>query len=284
MKVLYVAEIVGKAGVYSLKKALPELRRSRGIDFVVACADGATGGAGLGRNHAAYIRKLGVDALTMGECVFYKKDLVEYIGQMPYVLRPANLSASAPGWGSRVFHTSGGKKIAVACLLGQSGFDRMHADSPFTLLPELLERLRRETPFVLVDFHAGATAEKLSLFRLADGKCSAAIGSHGRVQTADETILANGTAVICDAGRTGSVDSVGGCDPATRVNEFLTGIPDWTKDAWARPELQGVLVDLADGGRASSIERIRFVCPEVEDVGNGKNPEDRGEDGNGSGR
>lgn len=283
MKILYVAEIVGKAGVYSLKKALPELRRSREIDFVVACADGATGGAGLGRNHAAYLRKLGAEVLTTGECAFYKKDLVENLSKMPYVLRPANLSASAPGWGSRVFQ-AGGKKVAVACLLGQSGFDRMHGDSPFTLLPELLERLRRETPYVLVDFHASATAEKLSLFRLADGKCSAVIGSHGRVQTADETVLPDGTAVICDAGRTGSADSVGGCDADSRVNEFLTGIPDWTRDAWARPELQGVLVDLADGGRARSVERIRVVCPEVQDAGDRKDNEDRGEDDNGSGR
>lgn len=283
MKVLYVAEIVGKAGIYCLKKALPELRRSRGIDFVVACADGATGGAGLGRNHAAYIRKLGVDAITMGECVYYKKDLVENIARMPYVLRPANFSASAPGWGSRVFQ-AGEKKIAVACLLGQSGFDRIHSDSPFALLPELLERLRRETPFILVDFHASATAEKLSLFKYADGKCSAIVGSHARVQTADEAVLPGGTAAICDAGRTGSADSVGGCDPVARVNEFLTGIPDWTKDAWARPELQGVLIDLADGGKASSIERIRIVCPEVPNAGDGKNSEDRGEDGDDSGR
>lgn len=283
MKVLYVAEIVGKAGIYSLKKALPELRRSRGVDFVVACADGATGGAGLGRNHAAYIRKLGADALTMGECVFYKKDLVENIGKMPYVLRPANLSASAPGWGARVFQ-AGGRKIAVACLLGQSGFDRVHSDNPFSVLPELLERLRRETPIVVVDFHASATAEKLSLFKFADGRCSAVVGSHGRVQTADETVLPGGTAVICDAGRTGSADSVGGCDPVSRVNEFLTGIPDWTRDAWARPELQGVLIDISDGGTASSIERIRVVCPEAQDGRDGKDNQDRGEDDNDPGR
>ena len=283
MKVLYVAEIVGKAGIYSLKKALPELRRSRGVDFVVACADGATGGAGLGRNHAAYIRKLGADALTLGECAFYKKDLVENLGKIPYVLRPANLGASAPGWGARVFQANG-KKVGVVCLLGQSGFDRTHSDNPFAALPELLERLRRETPFVVVDFHASATAEKLSLFKFADGKCSAVVGSHGRVQTADETVLPEGTAVICDAGRTGSADSVGGCDPVSRVNEFLTGIPDWTRDAWARPELQGVMIDISDGGTASSIERIRIVCPEAQDGRDGKDNEDRGEDNNDSGR
>jgi len=283
LRILYVAEVVGKAGIYSLKKALPELRRSRSVDFVVANCDGATGGAGLGRNHAAYIRKLGVDAITMGDSVYFKKDLVENISRMPYVLRPANLSAQAPGWGSRVFN-AGGRKVAVASLLGQSGFDRMHADSPFDLLPELLERLRRETPFVLVDFHASATAEKLSLFRAAAGGCTAMVGSHGRVQTADEAVLPGGTAVICDAGRTGSADSVGGCDPASRVNEFLTGIPDWTRDAWARPELQGVLIEADDEGRASSIERIRVVCPEAQDAGNRKDNEDNGDDGNDSGR
>jgi len=283
VKILYVAEIVGKAGGYWLKKALPALCRSRGVDFVVANGDGATGGAGLGRNHAGYIRKLGVDAITMGESVFFKKDLVENFAKTPYVLRPANLGVQAPGWGSRVFNANG-RKVAVACLLGQAGFDRMHADNPFELLPELLERLRRETPFVVVDFHASATAEKLSLFRFADGKCTAVVGSHGRVQTADERILPGGTASICDAGRTGSADSVGGCDPASRVAEFLSGIPDWTRDAWAKPELQGVLIEADDEGRASSIERIRIACPEAQDAGNRKDNEDSGSDGDDPGR
>lgn len=283
MRLLYIAEIVGKAGIYSLKKALPQLKASRSIDFVVANADGATGGYGLGRNHAAYIRKLGVDVITTGECCFYKKDLVENISRLPYVLRPANLGASAPGWGARVYSAGGGRKVAVASLIGQSGFTRSHGDSPFALLPELTERLRRETPFVLIDFHASATAEKLSLFRFADGRCSAIVGSHGRVQTADEAVLPAGTAVICDAGRTGSADSVGGSDPASRIAEYVTGIPDWTRDAWARPELQGVIIDIGDDGRASSIERVKFACPEVPDAGNGKDSEDRGEDDNDSG-
>lgn len=280
MRLLYIAEIVGKAGIYSLKKGLPQLLRELKPDFVVANGDGATGGFGLGRNHAAYIRKLGVDVITMGECCFYKKDLVENISRLPYVLRPANLNAAAPGWGARVYPCGGGRKVAVASLIGQSGFDRLHGDNPTALLPELTERLRRETPWVLIDFHASATAEKLTLFRLADGRCSAVIGSHGRVQTADEVVLPKGTAAICDAGRTGSIDSVGGADPASRIAEFLTGIPDWTREAWARPELQGVVVDLEDDGRASSIERVKIACPEVPDAGSRKSTEDRREDDN----
>lgn len=285
MRILYVAEIVGKAGIYAMKTALPTLKRERGIDFTIACADGTTGGYGLGRNHAAYLRKLGADTLTMGECVFYKKDLVENIGRMPYVLRPANLTASAPGLGCRTYG-SGGQKVAVAVLLGQAGFGRLHADNPYAALPVLLERLRRETPFVVVDFHASATAEKLSLFALADGRCSAIIGSHGRVQTADERVMAGGTAAICDAGRTGSLDSVGGTDVGSRIAEYRSGIPDWTRDAWARPELQGVVIEIKDDGSASSIERIRIACPRAESSEDehgrdSADPQDRGVDDNG---
>jgi metallophosphoesterase (TIGR00282 family) len=260
MKVLYVAELVGKAGVYAFKKALADLRRRYPWDFLVACADGATGGNGLGRNHAAYLRKLGADALTTGECCFYKKDLTENIEKLPYVLRPENLNPEAPGFGSRIYKARG-EKIAVAVLLGQSGFSRVHSNSPFSALPALLERLRQETPYVIVDFHAQASAEKKALFFAADGRCSAVIGSHTRVQTADEAVLRGGTAVISDAGRCGSLESVGGCDTASRIQEYLSGIPDWTRDAWEKPELQGVYIDIGSDGKARSIERIRLAVP-----------------------
>jgi len=261
LRVLYIAEIVGKAGVYAFKTALPELKQRYPHDFLITCADGATGGNGLGRNHAAYIHKIGANVLTTGECCFFKKDLTENIEKIPYVLRPDNLNPQAPGTGSRIYKAGGqaeGQKVAVAVLLGQSGFGRLHSHSPFVRLPVLLERLRQETPYVIIDFHAQATAEKKTLFFTADGACSAVIGSHTRVQTADEAVLPKGTAVISDAGRTGSSESVGGCETASRIQEYLSGIPEWTKDAWAKPELQGVYIDIAANGKASSIERLRI--------------------------
>jgi metallophosphoesterase (TIGR00282 family) len=268
MRILYVAEIVGKAGVYAFKKGLPALRQrlidaGRGdLDFIVACADGATGGNGLGRNHAAYLRKLGANVLTTGECCFYKKDLTENLGKLPYVLRPENLNIEAPGIGARIFK-AGNEKVAVTVLLGQSGFGRIHGNNPYSMLPSLLERLRQETPYVIVDFHAEATAEKKTLFVMAEGRCSAVIGSHTRVQTADEAVLPGGTAVICDAGRTGSAESVGGTETESRIREYRTGVPDWTKEAFAKPELQGVLLELDSAGKALSIERIRLELPEI---------------------
>jgi len=256
MKVLYVAELVGKSGVFAFRKALNELKSRYSWDFLIVCADGATGGNGLGRSHAAYIHKLGAGAITLGECCFYKKDLTENIEKMPYVLRPENLNREAPGIGVKVFK-AGSEKIAVAVLLGQNSFGRIHANSPFAILPALLEQLRKQTPYIIVDFHAQATGEKKTLFLAADGLCSAVIGSHTRVQTADEAILPGGTAVITDAGRTGSFQSVGGCDKNSRIKEYLTGIPDWTKEAWDSLELQGVFFELGKNGKALSIERVR---------------------------
>jgi metallophosphoesterase (TIGR00282 family) len=258
MKVFYAAELTGKAGIYAFKKALPELKRRCPWDFLIACADSATGGNGLGRNHAAYLHKLGANVLTTGDCCFYKKDLTENIEKIPYVLRPENLNPQSPGFGARIYK-AGNEKIAVAVLLGQSGFSRLHGNSPFTALLPLLERLRQETPYIVVDFHAQASAEKKTLFYAADGHCSALIGSHTKVMTADETILPGGTAVISDAGRTGSAESVGGCETAGRIQEYLSGIPDWTRDAWNKPELQGVYINIGGGGRALSIERVRIA-------------------------
>jgi metallophosphoesterase (TIGR00282 family) len=285
MKILYVAELVGKAGIYALKKALYELNSRYTWDFLIVCADGATGGNGLGRSHAAYIHKLGANAITLGECCFYKKDLTENLEKLPYILRPENLSPGAPGIGSKVFKTESltkteEEKIAVVVLMGQNGFNRLHSNNPFNAIPDentshkqrsqtsarknvdsLLERLRKQTPYIIVDFHAQASAEKKTFFYAADGHCSAVIGSHTRVQTADETILSGGTAVISDAGRTGSFQSVGGCDTKSRIQEYLTGIPDWTKDAWEAPELQGVYLEIAQDGKAVSIERVRVPVP-----------------------
>jgi len=271
MKILYIAEIVGKAGIYALKKCLPDIKREKSPDFIIACADGATGGNGLGRNHAAYIRKLGVNVLTTGECCFYKKDLTETIQKIPYVLRPDNLNIEAPGIGCRTFYAEGSakttpgatQKVAVAVLLGQSGFGRMHGSSPFSGLPAFLEKLRQETPYVVIDFHALATAEKQTFFAMADGGCSAVIGSHTRVQTADERILPGGTAVITDAGRTGSSESIWGCDREPRIQEYISGIPDWTKEAWEKPALQGLFFELAKDGKALSVERLRRAAPDL---------------------
>jgi metallophosphoesterase (TIGR00282 family) len=257
VRLLYVAEIVGKAGIYCFKKTVANLRKTKEIDFVIAGCDGVTGGNGLGYSHAMYLHKLGADVLTTGDCCFYKKDLTANFDKTLFVLRPANLPHGAPGPGYR-YYRAGSQKIAVAVLLGQFGFSRVHAENPLAFLDGLLEKLRAETPVVVLDIHAVTGAEKQILFMAAAGRVSAAIGSHTRVQTADEKLLPGGTAVITDAGRSGSFFSVSGTETESRIKEYISGIPDWTKEAWEGCELQGVLIDIDGGGKALSIERLRI--------------------------
>lgn len=264
LKIVYIAEIVGKAGLFCVKKALGDIKKTENPDLVIANGDGLTGGWGLGRQHAGYLRKLGVDAITGGECIYYKKDLVEGFDTMPYVLRPVNYPAESPGRGWRFFNV-GKERVALVSMLGRASFSRVHAENPFLELPLLVERLRKETPYIIIDFHASATAEKQAFFYAADGLVSAVIGSHTRVQTSDERVLSKGCAVITDAGRTGSVNSVGGIDSSGKIREYISRVPDWSRDAWGLLELQGVVIEINDKGLSQSIKRLNYSCGMVFD-------------------
>ena len=272
VRVLFLGEVVGKAGVYCVKKTLPALKKELEPDLVIANGEGVTGGFGLGKNHSIYLHKIGVDVITSGECIYYKMDMVPHIKKAPYILRPANYPPGNPGRGWWIYSV-GDKKIAVVNLLGQSGFNRVHLSNPYSYLPEIVSRILPETPIIIVDFHASTTAEKQSLFFQADGTVSALIGTHFKVMTADAAVSAKGTATITNAGRTGSINSVGGLDPEIEINKFLTQIPERSKDAWARLELQALLIDINSDGTAERIEIIKKQCENPEHEGNSDNSE-----------
>ncbi len=274
MRILYIGEIVGKTGVFTLKHSLPELKQRYRPDFIIADADSATGGAGLGVQHAVYLRKLGIDCLTMGDCAYYKVDMTEFYSKAGWVLRPANYPYTNPGRGWRIFQTQAGN-LAVISLLGQAGFPRVHAENPFEAADQLLTRLSGDTKHILIDFHAATTAEKLTMAGYVDGRASAMIGSHCKALTADARIMKNGTASITDAGRTGSILSVGGMDPDARVKEYMTAVPLWEGDGTQGLEVQGCCIGIGDDGRAESMESFRIPCKETLDEGNGNSKIDR---------
>lgn len=273
MRILYVAEPVGKPGLFTLRHTLGDLRNEFRPDFILGQGDGTTGGFGLGKNHAFYLHKLGLQAVTLGECAFYKKDLHPMMPTLHFLLRPANFPEEAPGKGWRIYSTPQGK-LAVVSLLGQSGYTKTHLPSPFTTLAELLPRLKRETPHILVDFHATTTAEKATFFHWADGQVSAVVGSHQKVPTADARILSKGTAVITDAGRTGSRQSVAGFAPAREIDRFLTGVPDRSEECWTDLTVQGVFVETDSCGQAVAIQPFQRPCKEVFHGPSGNDQED----------
>jgi calcineurin-like phosphoesterase len=109
------------------------------------------------------------------------------------------------------------------------------------------------------------SAEKNGMFFHMDGKVSAVIGTHTKVLSADEKILPGGTAVITDAGRTGSINSVGGLLPDIEIDQYLTQIPAYSKAAWDKLELQGVVISIdRESGKAQEIKRLRIECEDPE--------------------
>jgi len=273
MRILYVAEPVGKPGLFALRHTLTALRREFDPDFVVGGGDGATGGFGLGKNHAFSLHKMGLQAVTLGECAYYKKDLHPMMPTLGFLLRPANFPDSAPGRGYRIFSARGGK-VAVVSLLGQSGYTKTHLPSPMATLEALLPKVRRETNHIVVDFHAATSAEKGTFFHWADGQVSAVVGSHQKIPTADARLLPKGTAVITDAGRTGSRQSVAGFSPDREIDRFLTGVPDRSSECWNDLVVQGLMIETDEAGRSRSVQPFQRICQEVPHESTGNDQED----------
>lgn len=254
LKVLFLGEIVGRAGLTAVKKFLPEFKEKEGIDLVIANGEGTTGGFGLGKNHALYLRKLGIDIVTLGEKGFFKKDLPELLGKSSFLLRPANYPPDVPGRGYRIMDVKD-SKVGILSLMGQNGFTRVHLNNPFHTANYLLEKLK-ECSIILVDFHGATTAEKQSMAHFLDGKVSAIAGTHSKALTADAEILPNGTGRITDTGRTGSLHSVGGFLPKVEIDKFITGILSRSMESAAGTEVQGVVFEV-EGRRCLSARLVR---------------------------
>ena len=262
MKIFYIAEITGKVGIWTVKKTIGYVKKAYSPDFIIANANRATGGNGLGKEHAGYLKKMGVGCITGGDCMFQKQDLLQSLTAMPFVLRPANISENSPGRGYHYFFTGKKEKLAVISLLGRYGRYRMLADNPFSFIEKTIQAVQKQTNYIFVDFCSSATAEKKALAYFLAGKVSALIGSGAHAATADEQLLYGSTAFITDAGRTGSFQSVGGYAPAQKIEQYRTGLFEYPCESWDRPYLQGLTLTIDDYGKARSIERVR-IGPET---------------------
>ncbi len=267
IRVLFLGEIVGKPGIQTIKSALKNLREEKQIDLVIANGEGATGGFGLGRAHSMQLLKLGIDVLTGGEKIYYKMDMVEFIAKNPSILRPANYPQQNPGRGVR-YLTVKETKVCVINLLGNANFPRTHLSNPFTLAQMLAEKAKSEGCITLVQFHASTTAEELTMGFMLDGQVAAVIGTHNKVQTSDARVLKKGTAYITDNGRCGSQSSVGGFDAETEIMKQISQVPVRSLECWDDLALVGVIVEIADDGKATSILPINIPILQKQEADN----------------
>ena len=254
---LFIADVIGSPGREVVKGLLPELRRRHDLHLVVCNCENSAAGYGVTRDTARDLFASGCDVLTGGNHLWDKKDAIEYIGEEPRLVRPANLPAGTPGQGWRVFKASNGVPVAVINLIGRV-FMR-EADCPFRTADAALEAVKRDAKVVLIDLHAEASAEKVAMGWYVDGRASLLVGTHTHVQTADDRVLPKGTAFVSDAGMTGGFDSVIGMDRAAATRRFLTLMPERLQPSDGDLRMNAVLVRVDETtGRAESVQRLQI--------------------------
>jgi metallophosphoesterase (TIGR00282 family) len=255
VKWLFIGDIVGQPGRRAVKELVPKLRETHKLDLVIANGENSAGGSGITWNTAEEIFSAGVDVITSGDHLWDQKEVMDLLAKEPRFLRPLNYPGGTPGHGSTVFNSPGGPSVAILNLQGRTFMTPL--ENPFQVALAEVEKLRRVTPLLFIDFHAEATSEKIALARLLDGHVSALIGTHTHVQTADEQIFPGGTAFLCDAGFTGPHDSVIGREIGPVLKRFMTAMPQRFEVAKGRVLLQGVMVEVDDRtGRAKAIQRV----------------------------
>ena len=263
MKILFVGDIFGKPGRDIARRGIPVLVERRSIDFVIANVENSAAGFGVTGDIAETILSYGVDAMTSGNHVWDKKEVLEYIPRQPKLLRPANFPAGVPGRGSYLGRTRTGETVGVLNLMGRVFMTPI--DDPFAVALREIEALRAKTRIIFVDFHAEATSEKVAMGWHLDGRVTAVVGTHTHVQTADERILPKGTAYQTDVGMTGPHESIIGVTIEAALGRFLTGMPARFESATGPGRLNAVEVtaDLATG-KATRIERLSLSAEDLD--------------------
>jgi len=255
VKILFIGDVVGRPGRMVLEARLGKLVDRHAVDLVVANGENAAAGFGLTLDVARDLYGFGIDVLTSGNHIWDKREIFDQLETNPRLLRPANYPPGLPGRGAGMFRTAAGIPVGVINLEGRVFMNNL--DCPFRAADALVAELRRETPIILIDFHAEATSEKVALGHYLDGRVSVVVGTHTHIQTADEQILPGGTAYLTDAGMTGSRDGVIGIRKELSIERFLTQLPVRFEVAKKDPILCGLLVEIDEQtGRALGLQRV----------------------------
>jgi metallophosphoesterase (TIGR00282 family) len=260
VNILFVGDIFGSAGRHIVHEHLPQLLETHAVDLLVINGENSAGGFGITPSIADELFDMGAHVITTGNHIWDKKEIFDYM-KVPSdshargrrILRPANYAITVPGFGFYEGTLPGGQTYAVMNMQGRVFMSA--CDDPFRKADELLSKIKAKV--ILLDIHAEASSEKMALGWYLDGRVTAVLGTHTHVPTADQRILAQGTAYQTDVGMSGPYDSVIGVETELVVKKFLTGMPGKFEAAKGNPKLAATLIE-CDGatGRAYGIKRF----------------------------
>ncbi|RCX17124.1 hypothetical protein DFR58_10817 [Anaerobacterium chartisolvens] len=254
MRILFVGDVVGNPGRKAVKEIIPKMKRELKIDFCIVNGENSAGGKGITYVAAQEIYKSGADAITMGNHVWAKNEILSFIESEGRIVRPANYPCDLPGKGSIIIGSEN-HKIGVLNLMGRVYMDAI--DCPFKAAERELEYLKSFARVIIVDMHAEASSEKCAMAWYLDGRVSCVLGTHTHVQTADERILPCGTGYITDVGMTGPYEGIIGVDKDIIIQKFLKHIPVKFDLARGSTQFNAVVLDIDEKtGKTLKMERV----------------------------
>jgi len=224
MRILFIGDIVGRAGRTIVLDRLPGLIRDWKLDFVVINGENSAGGFGITETIYNELIEAGADAITLGNHAWDQREALVFIERAPRLIRPVNYPAGTPGRGAALIDTKNGKRALVINAMGRIFMDPL--DDPFAAVERELTAcpLGRNADAIVLDMHCEATSEKQAMGYFCDGRASVMVGTHTHAPTADHRILPGGTAFVSDVGMTGDFDSVIGMAKDEPLNRFLRKI------------------------------------------------------------
>ena len=259
MRLLFIGDILGRAGRAVLLEHLPNLRRRWKLDFVVVNGENAAGGFGITEAICEDFLGVGADAITLGNHAFDQREALVFIERQPRLIRPANYPPGTPGRGANLIEAENGAKVLVVNMMGRVFMDAL--DDPFARIDHELTAcpLGLVCDAAIVDFHAEATSEKQAFGHYIDGRVSLSVGTHTHVPTADARILSGGTGFITEVGMTGDYESVIGMDKEEPIRRFIRKLPSSRfEPAMGAATLCAVAVETGGDGLARKISPVRL--------------------------
>ncbi|MEI8146999.1 MAG: TIGR00282 family metallophosphoesterase, partial [Alphaproteobacteria bacterium] len=178
MRLLFLGDVVGRAGRAAVSERLPGLVADLKLDAVVINGENAAHGFGITEAIYADLIAAGADVVTLGNHSWDQREALVFIERAPRLVRPCNYPAGTPGRGAALVQTRGGATLLVVNVMGRVFMDAM--DDPFAAVERELEQapLGRVADAVVVDVHAEASSEKQALGHFLDGRVSLVIGTH----------------------------------------------------------------------------------------------------------
>ncbi len=258
VRILFVGDLVGGIGRRTLLECLPALRERFDPTFLVVNGENVAGGLGITPKAADQLFAEGVDAITLGNHTYHRREIYPYLDSEPRIVRPANFLGIQPGHGTCVVEHDG-LRLGVVNLSGNLYLSA--GRSAFTEIEAALGQLGDGVDHILVDMHAEATSEKVAMGWLLDGRVTAVVGTHTHVPTADARVLPGGTAYITDVGMTGPRGGVIGVKREQAIESLLTQMPVRFETSEEDPWLMGVLIRCSAPLRADSIEQVLMPRP-----------------------